>query len=84
MPMARGPARARIHLARAAQALGHAAGAHGGARARGDAPERVVERAREYVARGVAHFIGMFGRVEDLRGARRFAERVLPTFAAGR
>ena len=29
---------------------------------------------------GVTHFIGLFGRVEDLRGTRLFAERVLPAF----
>jgi len=43
-------------------------------------PERVIERVREYVAVGVTHFIGLFGRVEDLRGTRLFAEQVLPAF----
>jgi len=35
---------------------------------------------RAYVAAGVTNFIGMYGRVEDLRGARLMAERVLPAF----
>jgi len=41
---------------------------------------RVVERVHEYAALGVTHFIGMFGRVDDLRSTRLFAERVLPAF----
>jgi len=43
-------------------------------------PERVIERIREYVALGVTHFIAMFGRVDDLRATRLFAERVIPAF----
>ena len=35
---------------------------------------------REYAALGVTHFIGMFGRVDDLRSTRLFAESVLPAF----
>jgi alkanesulfonate monooxygenase SsuD/methylene tetrahydromethanopterin reductase-like flavin-dependent oxidoreductase (luciferase family) len=49
-------------------------------RALAGTPERVVERVREYAALGVTHFIGMFGRVDDLRSTRLFAERVLPAF----
>ncbi|MFM8409630.1 MAG: LLM class F420-dependent oxidoreductase [Alphaproteobacteria bacterium] len=43
-------------------------------------PERVIERIREYVALGVTHFIAMFGRVDDLRATRLFAESVIPAF----
>ena len=43
-------------------------------------PEQVVRRIEEYVALGVTHFIAMFGRVEDLRATRLFAERVIPAF----
>jgi alkanesulfonate monooxygenase SsuD/methylene tetrahydromethanopterin reductase-like flavin-dependent oxidoreductase (luciferase family) len=43
-------------------------------------PAQVIERIRAYAAVGVTHFIGLFGRVEDLRGTRLFAERVLPAF----
>jgi F420-dependent oxidoreductase-like protein len=50
------------------------------ARALAGTPERILERVREYVALGVTHFIGMFGRVDDLRSTRLFAERVLPAF----
>jgi alkanesulfonate monooxygenase SsuD/methylene tetrahydromethanopterin reductase-like flavin-dependent oxidoreductase (luciferase family) len=49
-------------------------------RALAGTPERIVERVREYVAAGVTHFVGMFGRVDDLRSTRLFAERVLPAF----
>jgi len=49
-------------------------------RALAGTPEQVVERVREYVAVGVTSFIGMFGRVDDLRSTRLFAERVLPAF----
>jgi F420-dependent oxidoreductase-like protein len=41
-------------------------------------PERVIARIREYVALGVTHFIAMFGRVDDLRATRLFAETVIP------
>src|SRR6185295_17948238 len=34
----------------------------------------------ERIAAGVTHFVGMFGRVDDLRSTRLFAERVLPAF----
>jgi alkanesulfonate monooxygenase len=49
-------------------------------RALAGTPERVAERVREYAALGVTHFIGMFGRVDDLRSTRLFAESVLPAF----
>ncbi len=43
-------------------------------------PDQVIARLREYVAIGVTHFIAMFGRVDDLRSTRLFAERVIPAF----
>ena len=43
-------------------------------------PEKVIARIREYVALGVTHFIAMFGRVDDLRATRLFADRVIPAF----
>jgi len=49
-------------------------------RALAGTPGQVVERVREYVAAGVTGFIGMFGRVDDLRSTRLFAERVIPVF----
>jgi F420-dependent oxidoreductase-like protein len=53
------------------------------ARALAGTPEQVVARVREYAALGVTHFIGMFGRVDDLRSTRLFAERVIPAFRDG-
>jgi F420-dependent oxidoreductase-like protein len=72
-------ARARARLERVAAAWGQTA-EQMDARALAGTPERVVERIREYVAEGVTHFIGMYGRVDDLRSTRLFAERVLPAF----
>jgi len=72
-------ARARSRLERAAASWGLPP-ERMEARALAGTPERVLERLREYVALGVTHFIGMFGRVEDLRSTRLFAERVLPAF----
>jgi alkanesulfonate monooxygenase SsuD/methylene tetrahydromethanopterin reductase-like flavin-dependent oxidoreductase (luciferase family) len=43
-------------------------------------PEQVIARIREFVALGVTHFIAMFGRVDDLRATRLFAEEVIPAF----
>ena len=43
-------------------------------------PEQVIARIREFTALGVTHFIAMFGRVDDLRATRLFAEKVLPAF----
>jgi F420-dependent oxidoreductase-like protein len=73
------PARAEARLARVASAWG-VAPEQMAARALAGTPERVIERVREYAALGVTHFIGMFGRVDDLRSTRLFAERVLPAF----
>jgi len=73
------PARARTRLERTAAAWGLSP-EQMAARALAGTPEEVIERVRQYVALGVTHFIGMHGRVEDLRSARLFAERVLPAF----
>jgi F420-dependent oxidoreductase-like protein len=43
-------------------------------------PAQIVARLREYVALGVTHFIGMFGRVERLGATELFAQEVLPAF----
>jgi len=43
-------------------------------------PEQVIARIREFTAIGVTHFIAMFGRVDDLRATRVFAEKVIPAF----
>jgi F420-dependent oxidoreductase-like protein len=75
-------ARADARLARIASAWGMSR-EQMAARALAGTPERVVERVREYAALGVTHFIGMFGRVDDLRSTRLFAERVLPAFRDG-
>jgi F420-dependent oxidoreductase-like protein len=72
-------ARARARLERVAAAWGMTPEKMEG-RALAGTPERIVERVREYVALGVTHFIGMLGRVEDLRSTRLFAEKVLPAF----
>ena len=72
-------ARADARLARVAAAWGMSE-AQMASRALAGTPERVVERVREYAALGVTHFIGMYGRVDDLRSTRLFAERVLPAF----
>src|SRR5439155_7796243 len=55
------PARARARLERAATAWGMTP-AQMESRALVGTPERVIERLREYVAVGVTHFIGLFGR----------------------
>jgi F420-dependent oxidoreductase-like protein len=72
-------ARARARLERVASAWGLTP-EQMDARALAGTPDRVAERVREYLALGVTHFIGMFGRVEDLRGVRTFAEHVIPAF----
>jgi F420-dependent oxidoreductase-like protein len=72
-------ARARMRLERAATAWGMKPEQMAG-RALAGTPEEVIARIRAYVALGVTHFIGMFGRVDDLRSARLFAERVAPAF----
>jgi F420-dependent oxidoreductase-like protein len=47
-------------------------------------PAQVIERIRAYVAEGVTHFIGMFGRVERLEATELFAREVMPAFRGGR
>jgi len=73
------PARAAARLERLAGAWGTSA-ADMGRRALAGTPEQVVARIREYIGIGMTHFIGMFGRVDDLRSTRLFAEQVLPAF----
>lgn len=73
------PARARERLERVARAWG-ASPAEMSRRALAGTPDQVVDRIREYLAIGVTYFIGMFGRVDDLRSARLFAEKILPVF----
>jgi F420-dependent oxidoreductase-like protein len=43
-------------------------------------PEQLITRLREYVACGVTHFIGLFGRVERLGATELFAQTVIPAF----
>ncbi len=43
-------------------------------------PEQLIEHFRTYVAAGVTHFIGMFGRVERLGATELFAQTVIPAF----
>lgn len=43
-------------------------------------PSQIAARIREYVAVGVTHFIGMFGRVERLGATELFAREVMPAF----
>ena len=73
------PARAQARLERLAGAWGMSA-ADMAKRALAGTPEQVAARIREYVGIGVTHFIGMFGRVDDLRSTRLFAEQVFPAF----
>jgi alkanesulfonate monooxygenase SsuD/methylene tetrahydromethanopterin reductase-like flavin-dependent oxidoreductase (luciferase family) len=49
-------------------------------RALAGTPEQVIDRIHAYREAGVTGFIGMYGRVEDLRSTRLVAERVLPSF----
>ena len=50
------------------------------ARSLAGTPEEVIDRVHAYRAVGVTGFIGMYGRVDDLRSTRLVAERVLPAF----
>jgi alkanesulfonate monooxygenase SsuD/methylene tetrahydromethanopterin reductase-like flavin-dependent oxidoreductase (luciferase family) len=43
-------------------------------------PEQITARIREYVALGVTHFVGMFGRVERLGATELFANTVVQAF----
>ncbi len=69
-------ARARVRLERVAGAWGMTPEQMAG-RALAGTPAQVIERVQEYVALGVTHFIGMYGRIEDLRSTRLFAEQVM-------
>lgn len=71
------PDRARTRLERTATAWGMRP-EQMAARALAGTPAEVIERIRAYQAVGVTGFIGMCGRVDDLRTARLLAEQVLP------
>jgi alkanesulfonate monooxygenase SsuD/methylene tetrahydromethanopterin reductase-like flavin-dependent oxidoreductase (luciferase family) len=43
-------------------------------------PEQIIAQLREYVALGVTHFIGLFGRVDRLGATELFAQEVMPAF----
>jgi len=43
-------------------------------------PDQLITHLREYVACGVTHFIGLFGRVERLGATELFAQTVIPAF----
>jgi F420-dependent oxidoreductase-like protein len=72
-------ARARGRLERVAAAWGMRP-EQMAARALAGTPDEVVERIHAYREAGVTGFIGMYGRVDDLRSTRLMAERVLPAF----
>jgi F420-dependent oxidoreductase-like protein len=71
--------RLRRRLEKRAAAMG-AVGAAMDERMIAGAPEQVIDKIREFTAVGVTHFIAMFGRVDDLRATRLFAEKVIPAF----
>jgi F420-dependent oxidoreductase-like protein len=72
-------ARARARLERTAAAWGMSP-EQMAARSLAGTPEEVIDRIHAYQAVGVTGFIGMYGRVDDLRSTRLVAERVLPAF----
>jgi alkanesulfonate monooxygenase SsuD/methylene tetrahydromethanopterin reductase-like flavin-dependent oxidoreductase (luciferase family) len=72
-------ARARTRLERMATAWGMSP-EQMAARSLAGTPEEVVDRVHAYREVGVTGFIGMYGRVDDLRSTRLMAERVLPAF----
>ena len=72
-------ARARARLERLAAAWGMSPEQMAD-RALAGTPEQVIDRIHAYRDAGVTGFIGMYGRVEDLRSTRLVAERVLPAF----
>ena len=71
--------RARTRLERMATAWGMTP-EQMAARSLAGTPEEVVDRVHAYREAGVTGFIGMYGRVDDLRSTRLVAERVLPAF----
>ena len=72
-------ARARARVERMAAAWGTSP-EQMAARSLAGTPEEVIDRIHAYRAVGVTGFIGMYGRVDDLRSTRLVAERVLPAF----
>jgi F420-dependent oxidoreductase-like protein len=71
--------RARARLERMAAAWGMSP-EQMAARSLAGTPDEVVDRIHAYREAGVTGFIGMYGRVDDLRSTRLVAERVLPAF----
>lgn len=72
-------ARAQTRLERMAAAWGMSP-AQMQARSLAGTPEQVIEQIHAYHAVGITGFIGMYGRVDDLRSTTLMAERVLPAF----
>jgi len=72
-------ARARTRLERMAAAWGMSP-EQMAARSLAGTPDEVVDRIHAYLEAGVTGFIGMYGRVDDLRSTRLVAEQVLPAF----
>ncbi|HEV7732103.1 MAG TPA: TIGR03560 family F420-dependent LLM class oxidoreductase [Candidatus Binatia bacterium] len=73
------PARVRARLERVAAAWGMSPEAFA-KRSLVGTPTEIIDQIHAYQAVGVTGFIGMYGRVDDLRGTRLIAERVLPAF----
>ncbi len=73
------PARVRARLARVAAAWGMSPETFA-KRSLVGTPTEIIDQIHAYQAVGVTGFIGMYGRVDDLRGTRLVAERVLPAF----
>lgn len=73
------PARVRARLERVSAAWGMSPEAFA-ARSLVGTPTEVIDRIHAYQAVGVTGFIGMYGRVDDLRTTRLVAERILPAF----
>ena len=72
-------ARAKARLERMAAAWGMRP-EQMAARSLAGTPDEVIDRIHAYRAAGVTGFIGMYGRVEDLRSTQLMGERVLPAF----
>ena len=71
--------RARSRLERVAAAWGMTP-EQMAARSLAGTPEEVIDRTHAYRAVGVTGFIGLYGRVDDLRSTRLVAERILPAY----
>ena len=73
------PARARTRLERMAAAWGTSP-EQMKARSLAGTPDEVIEKIHAYREVGITGFIGMYGRVEDMRSTRLVAEQVIPKF----